>query len=255
MKAKDYRMAARGALRGHWALTIVVTLVASLLGGAVGGGNNLFGSSAAAGGNSAAEQSGMVGPSPPQVPIFISLIIAGIMSMMALYALVTLIVGGSITQGLCQYNIDLVTKARLVQFGTLFSRFYNFGKAFLLQLAMSLFTFLWSLLFVIPGILAAYSYAMAPYLMAQNPNLGVFEAITLSKNMMRGNRWRLFCLQLSFIGWYFLGALTMGIGFLWVMPYEGAAVTAFYLNLTQQLPAGPAFYNPAMNPGGYQQSQ
>lgn len=72
---------------------------------------------------------------------------------------------------------------------------------------------LWSILFVIPGYIALYRYAMTPYIMAENENLSVMEAITESKQIMMGNKWRLFCLDLSFLGWELLGILTLGIGF------------------------------------------
>ena len=72
---------------------------------------------------------------------------------------------------------------------------------------------LWSILFVIPGYIALYRYAMTPYIMAENENLSVMEAITESKRIMMGNKWRLFCLDLSFLGWELLGILTLGIGF------------------------------------------
>ena len=91
---------------------------------------------------------------------------------------------------------------------------------------------MWSLLFIIPGIVAAYSYAMAPYILAENPDMTVREAIAASKEMMRGSRWRLFCLGFSFIGWSMLCILTLGIGNLWLRPYREAAQAAFYRDLS-----------------------
>lgn len=89
-------------------------------------------------------------------------------------------------------------------------------------------TFLWSLLFVIPGIYKAYEYAMIPYILSDNPGITTKEAFKLSKKLMTGNRWRLFKLQFSFIGWALLGVLTLGIGALFVAPYEMAALAEFY---------------------------
>ena len=97
---------------------------------------------------------------------------------------------------------------------------------------MGLFVFLWTLLFVFPGIVAAYRYAMVPYLMAEFPELRVMEAIRESKRLMKGNKWRLFCLHFSFIGWDLLCTLTMGIGYLWLNPYRMVAETAFYMEVT-----------------------
>ncbi len=95
------------------------------------------------------------------------------------------------------------------------------------------------MLFVIPGILATYSYAMVPYILAENPTLPANKAIKRSKELMKGNRWRLFCLLLSFIGWRIVSGLTLGIGFFWEIPYEQASVAAFYRNLTTQQPQQP----------------
>ena len=92
----------------------------------------------------------------------------------------------------------------------------------------TLYTLLWSMLFLVPGIIASYSYAMTAYILAENPDLSANEAISRSKEMMTGNRWRLFCLQISFSGWDILAALTMGIGNLWMTPYKQAATAAFY---------------------------
>ncbi len=93
-----------------------------------------------------------------------------------------------------------------------------------------LFNFLWALL-IIPGIIKFYSYRMAPYILADNPNIGAIRAITLSRNMMRGNKWRMFVLDLSFLGWYLLGTLCLGIGVLFVNPYAFATEAELYLVL------------------------
>ena len=87
---------------------------------------------------------------------------------------------------------------------------------------------LWSLLFIIPGIIASFRYALAFYILADHPEIGIFEAIRESKRLMYGNKLKLFCLELSFIGWFILGLLTAGIGMLWVMPYIIASTAGFY---------------------------
>ena len=97
-----------------------------------------------------------------------------------------------------------------------------------MRLLRGLYVFLWSLLFIVPGIVAGYSYAMTDYILAENPNLTASQAIEQSKTMMYGNRWRLFCLQFSFIGWDILATLAFGIGHLWLTPYKQAATAAFY---------------------------
>ena len=137
------------------------------------------------------------------------------------------------------YCLDLLTHENPPAFATLFSRFSIWGRAFGLRFMTTLLTFLWSLLFIVPGIIASYRYALAPYLMAENPDMDVMEAIARSKELMDGNKGRLFCLQLSFIGWSLLCVLTLGIGYLWLAPYQNAAEAAFYLEVTGRTDAMP----------------
>ena len=93
---------------------------------------------------------------------------------------------------------------------------------------MYVFIFLWSLLFLIPGIVKAFSYAMTPYILEEKPELSANEAIDHSRAMMKGHKFDLFWLYLSFIGWGILCLFTLGIGFLWLTPYMNTAVAAFY---------------------------
>lgn len=125
--------------------------------------------------------------------------------------------------------------------------FTSFVPALLVYLLTLIFTILWSLLLIIPGIMAAYSYSMAFYILRENPELSPLEVIRESKALMKGHRMDLFLLHLSFIGWGLLSILSLGIGGLWLMPYVGAATTAFYLDLTagqRQLRDNPVFVEP-----------
>lgn len=110
-------------------------------------------------------------------------------------------------------------------------RYLNSLVAHLLKL---IFIFLWSLLFIIPGIIKAYSYSMTSFLLADNKEMSGQEAIEESKRIMSGNKKRLFFLDLSFIGWILLSLLTLGIGFLFLAPYVYSARTAFYLDLVKE---------------------
>ena len=98
-------------------------------------------------------------------------------------------------------------------------------------LLVGIFTFLWSLLFVIPGIVKGYSYSMTLFILKDNPEMSATDAITESRRMMNGNKWRLFCLDFSFIGWILLSTLTCGILYILVYPYMYAARAAFYESL------------------------
>ena len=110
----------------------------------------------------------------------------------------------------------------------------NFLKAFLVPLLQGLFVFLWSLLFVIPGVIMAYAYSMAIYVANDNPDMQAMDAIRKSRELMDGHKWDLFVLDLSFIGWIFLCLLTCGIGFFFLAPYMEMAHVEFYRELTEQ---------------------
>ena len=102
-----------------------------------------------------------------------------------------------------------------------------------------LFTVIWSLLFIIPGIVKAYEYMMIPYLLADNPQMTKEQAFAESKRMMQGQKWKAFVLDLSFIGWYILSGLTLGIlAIFYVSPYVNATHAALYEALCYANPAG-----------------
>lgn len=100
-----------------------------------------------------------------------------------------------------------------------------------ITLITTLFIYLWSLLFIIPGIIAIYNYQLVYYIKADSPHISTLETIRYSKDLMKGNRFKFFKLQLSFIGWIFLGILTIGIGFLWINPYIQVTFANFYNSL------------------------
>ena len=104
----------------------------------------------------------------------------------------------------------------------------RYTRVFCALFLVNLFTFLWALLLIIPGIMKAFSYALTPYIIMDEPELTARQAITRSCEIMEGRRWKLFCLYLNFIGWGILSLLTFGIGFLWLVPYMNASVAAFY---------------------------
>lgn len=104
----------------------------------------------------------------------------------------------------------------------------RYTRVFCALFLVNLFTFLWALLLIIPGIMKAFSYALTPYILLDEPELTAKQAISRSCEIMQGRRWKLFCLYFSFIGWGILCLLTFGIGFLWLVPYMNASVAAFY---------------------------
>ena len=107
------------------------------------------------------------------------------------------------------------------------------GKSILLSFLIWIFTLLWSLLFIIPGIIKAYSYRMAFFILADNPELSAGEALQKSKEMMKGHKLDLFILDLSFIWWSLLVAITFGVALIYVAPYVGATQANFYESLKE----------------------
>ena len=97
-----------------------------------------------------------------------------------------------------------------------------------------LFVFLWSLLLIIPGIIKSLAYAMVPYILEESPSLSAEQTIDLSSAMMKGHKWDLFVLYLSFIGWGILCLFTFGIGYLFLTPYVRATKAAFYKDLKEE---------------------
>ena len=165
----------------------------------------------------------------------LSIIIVGIISgicgvIPAVGSLITLVITGPLMLGLVVVFSKLI-KGEKAEIVDLFDGFKNFVNSFLLYILNSLFTLLWSLLFVIPGIVMSYAYSMSFYILKDNPELSANEARKQSIEMMRGNKWRLFCLDFSFIGWALLSILTFGILMLWVSPVMEASHAAFYESL------------------------
>lgn len=112
-----------------------------------------------------------------------------------------------------------VRKGRMMPYATLFDGFTFAGKVIVLQILIFAYVFLWSLLFFIPGIIAAYRYRFALYNLCENPQLTASEALRMSKAQTRGYKWELFVLDLSFLGWSILCGLTLGILSIWINPY------------------------------------
>ncbi|MDW2885155.1 DUF975 family protein [Exiguobacterium artemiae] len=110
----------------------------------------------------------------------------------------------------------------------LFEPYKIFLKAVGLSIVQSIFLGLWFLLFIIPGIIKSFSYLMTFYILRDEPSIGILDAITRSRQMMDGHKMEAFMLVLSFIGWFLLGLITIGIAFLWVGPYFSVTLAKFY---------------------------
>lgn len=223
MFASDYRRIARENLVGNWGISILVAFLASLLGGAISGSNL-----------SLEVDAETVQSLPTIVAEF--LVMWG--SVASVLSMVQFVIGGPIKLGNCHYLLHQHDHAEK-DIKDLFSEFSRWGAGFALNLLTTLYTALWTLLLIVPGIVATYKYAMAPFILAENPEMSASDAIKASKDMMNGNKWRLFCLDFSFIGWAILSALTMGIGSLFLNPYISASHAAFYRSLQSEVTVEP----------------
>ena len=235
--AEDFRRIARNALSGRWGVAVIAGLLAVLLGGAVSNGPEINVDISDSGANVVLEFAGQqvyssnYGWNDTLTGILVGgatiLLVASLVMAVAYY-----ILGSIIRVGYARFNLELVDRQNEPEINTLFGYFTYWKTAALAKFLQGLYIFLWSLLLLIPGIIAGYSYAMTGYILADNPELTAGEAIEQSKQMMSGNRFRLFCLRFSFIGWDLLCLLSLGIGELWLSPYKQAAEAAFYREIS-----------------------
>lgn len=141
---------------------------------------------------------------------------------------------GPLSVGIASVHLDLVEGNGNIRIRNFFKGFDDFFDNFQIGLMYMLHTFLWTCVFIIPGIYVAYTYAMVFYVKHDNPDFRWQQCVDESERLMEGNRWRYFKLQLSFIGWMLVGALTCGIGTLWVMSYQQVSSAVFYEQLKEE---------------------
>lgn len=205
--ASDFRAIARDALRGKWVIAVIVGLVAALLGAGSDGPRvklNINDHGANLNVGFAGQTIYSTGGSPHSgIGAFLIGSAIYIVLLALVFAAVYFVLGSIIQVGYARFNLELVDR-REPSFDALFAYFPCWKTMAAARFLQSLYVLLWSLLLIIPGIIAGYSYAMTEYILAEHPELTAGEAIDCSKQMMSGNRWRLFCMQFSFIGWNLL---------------------------------------------------
>lgn len=208
-RIREYKRAARASLRGNWAPAVLASLALLFLAVLLSVPTELF-------------LYANLGPA-----LFFGLQAGSLL--ISTFLVVPLGVGYAVAcLMLYETNDDRLSEN---MFKTAFSRYWHkVGGMFL----MSLKVWLWSLLLVIPGIIMAHAYAMTPYILEEHPEIGAWEASRVSQKMMRGHKFRLFRLYLSFIGWALLCVPTLGVGFLWLVPYMQMSQAAFYSDLKAQ---------------------
>ena len=141
--------------------------------------------------------------------------------------LISLLVTGPLVLGIVIFSLA-ISRGTGAKFEQIFEGFNQFGRALVAYLLIALFTILWSLLLIVPGIIASLSYSQTFFIMADDGSIGVGDAIKKSKKMMYGYKWKYFCLKLRFLGWAILSILTLGIGLLWLLPYVQISQAKFY---------------------------
>ena len=158
-------------------------------------------------------------------------LISSVLSSTGVLAPIVFVIYGCLQLGLCSFILNSTRGSENKDdLNTLFTGFTdNLGGNMIAGMLVQIFTFLWSLLFIIPGIVMGYAYSMTFFIMRDHPEYSALEAIRASKKMMRGYKMKAFLLDFSFIGWIFIGLFCCcGIGLLWVTPYMLASRAQLY---------------------------
>lgn len=144
-------------------------------------------------------------------------------------SIVEFLVGAAIVYATIKLALFILHKIDFKVEDIIFSGFKeNFLRNVFLQFMRTLFTVLWMFLFIIPGFVKAYAYSMSFYLVNKESDLEAMAAIDKSKNYTRGYKWDLFMLDLSYLGWYFIGIFTFGILWLWIIPKHQVARAMYF---------------------------
>ena len=261
MVSADYKRMALDKLTGHWGIAIAVSLVAGLLGANFSSSYSFSGSRSLPDNLDLIDLSelntvvdsffgdldsgGYKGPIDElfsKIPT-VMYIVTIVFTLSMAWTLTTFVISGATKSGVCAFNRKLYT-ARGPKFNDLFLHYDIVGKTFLTALLMQIFKTLWFFLFIIPAIIAKYAYSMTYYILDEHPDMKPMEAIRRSKELMRGHKWEFFCLQFSFIGWWILSILTLGIGFLFLSPYIEQANYIFYYNIAHGIEYVPTYSVP-----------
>jgi len=225
MEAKTMRARAREDLAGNWGVSIAIAVVASLLGGLITGTGFLPDlNQELAAWFPVLEEMAETLNRGYRLGNFTLTLRGGI------FGFAAFVIGGVLQLGYADFLLKQ-HDGKETNFNGLFSRFDSFSTGFAQRFLRSLYIGLWSLLFVIPGIIKNFSYAMTPFILEDHPELTAKEAIRRSMELMDGHKGELFMLGLTFLGWEILNVFTLGIGSFWLNPYKNAAYAAFYREL------------------------
>lgn len=247
--ASDFRKSAREALRGRWGIAVVAGLIMNVVGAGVASVSSIFGSVAEIivdfitdndiiDKDSFFPESGWLDEIYNEIAEALELIMPFIIGFTIVASVVALAVSAArfiassiMGVGYAKFNLDHIDGEK-VSLVTIFKAFKDFARPVIANLWMLLFITVGFICFVIPGIVLSFNYAMVPYILAENKEISGRDALRASTELMRGNRWRLLCLELSFIGWRLLSILTFGILNLWINPYLSMACADFYREIS-----------------------
>lgn len=220
---KDLKEKGKAAMKANYGMALLVSIILSVVGGAATGASS--GSSASSTASDAIKSSGL--NIDALLPIIIGVLTVIVIALI-ISVIIDIVLFNPIIVG-CQ-NFFIKNSDGPAELGELKRGFSPNWKGNVLTMFLSdLFLLLWFCLFLIPGFIKSYSYRLVPFLLAENPELQGTEAITLSRKMMNGNKWKAFCFDLSFIGWYILSIITCGlVGFFYVIPYFNCANAELY---------------------------
>ncbi|HSC75099.1 MAG TPA: DUF975 family protein [Pseudomonadales bacterium] len=151
--------------------------------------------------------------------------------------LIVLVITGPLSIGFAAFSLA-ISRGERADIAQIFSGFEKFGVGVGAYILMMIFILLWMLLLIIPGIIAALSYSMTYYIIADENLEDPLEALKKSKEMMDGNKWKLACMSGRFIGWMLLCILTLGIGYIWLAPYMTISYIKFYEDIKNSGSAG-----------------
>lgn len=222
--SKELRVRAWESLKGKYWKAFFVVIVLGILGS--------VGSSIMTGSQNLMDVISMVDPSQMDSTMELgAVVLASVASVSGIIGiLLEVFVGTALSVGNANYFIK--NTELKPSFGDAFSGFkIRYGRTVGTMVLTGIKLVLWSFLFVIPAVIKSYEYAIIPYILADDPELTSKEVFRKANQMMKGNKWRLFKLNFSFIGWFIVCVLTLGIGTIFLLPYINAASAEFYVEL------------------------
>ena len=235
MDIKEIKQTGKTAFRANYWRCVVV---AFLLGILTAGTSAAAGSSAPVPGTDITTQEQEVTDAlnsltPDQQLQFVTIILGAVSVILVISMLLKIFLSNPLQVGGFRFFRRNVTDPS-TGIGVVGEGFGNYGHTFLTLLLRDVFLALWTALFVIPGIVKSYSYRLVPYLIKDDPELSATETITLSRQLMNGHKMEAFIMDLSFIGWYLLGTITLNlVNIFWTQPYHQSAQAVFYLRLKE----------------------